>query len=74
MRLRFTTQRGSVHSPHCGPVLAPTGTYAEDQSVSALPGQVPSYHADGYLYAVTVPAGYTVTVTKVESLLPVAAA
>ncbi|MGE0731840.1 MAG: pilus assembly protein TadG-related protein [Acidimicrobiia bacterium] len=56
---RYDGNATPVTSPHCGPVLAPTGTYAEDQSVSALPGQVPSYHADGYLYAVTVPAAST---------------
>jgi len=42
----------------CGPE-SPVGTYWEDQSVIALPGQVPSYDAKGYFYSVKVTSGST---------------
>ena len=54
---RYDGNAAPVTSPTCGPVTAPTGAYSEDMSVVALPGQVPSYHPDGYLYSVVVPAG-----------------
>ncbi len=50
-------------SPTCGPVTTPVGSYSEDQSVVALPGQVPSYQPEGYLYSiVTVPGTTTISI------------
>lgn len=46
-------------SPTCGPITAPVGSYAEDQSTLALPGQVPSYQAEGYLHSILTPPGTT---------------
>ncbi|MCC6434249.1 MAG: hypothetical protein IT196_04390 [Acidimicrobiales bacterium] len=56
---RYDGNATPVTSPTCGPTVAPTGTYYEDMSTSFLPGQVPSYHADGYLYSINVPASST---------------
>lgn len=56
---RYDGNGAPVTSPTCGPATAPVGAYAEDQSVVALPGQIPSYRPEGYLYSVNSPGGAT---------------
>ncbi|MFN0026977.1 MAG: pilus assembly protein TadG-related protein [Acidimicrobiales bacterium] len=56
---RYDGNGTPASSPTCGPVTAPVGSYAEDQSTVALPGQVPSYQPEGYLHSIVAPPGLT---------------